>query len=83
MFECDRAVSARTYGYGPNEFFGFFEGLGYRLCDLFGRPFARPDWDTPGFPYYFIAFADGAADHDRVEAEVPGLLRRALAAAPA
>ena len=81
VFENDRAGSARTYGYGPEEFFGFFDALGYRLRDLFGRPFVRAAWDSPGYPHYYIGLHAAVGEHDRVERGIPGILRRALAAA--
>lgn len=81
VFECDRVGAPRFYGYGPDEFFGFFDGLGYRLRDLFGRPFAREAWDSPGYPHYFIGFHAAVGDHGRVERELPGILDRTLAAA--
>ncbi len=84
VFENDRAGSARAYGYGPEEFFGFFDALGYRLCDLFGRPFVRAAWDSPGYPHYYIGLhAAGDGGHDRVERDLPGILHRALAAGAA
>ncbi|MBD0274200.1 MAG: FkbM family methyltransferase [Acetobacteraceae bacterium] len=81
VFESDRAGSAHAHGYSPEEFFGFFDALGYRLSDLFGRPFARTAWDSPGYPHYYIGFHGGAGEHERVERDLPGILRRALAAA--
>jgi FkbM family methyltransferase len=81
VFECDRVGAPRHYGYGPDEFFGFFDALGYRLRDLFGRPFAREAWEAPGYPHYFIGLHAAEGDHGRVEREVPGILDRALAAA--
>jgi FkbM family methyltransferase len=83
VFECDRVGAPRHYGYGPDEFFGFFDGLGYRLRDLFGRPFAREAWESPGYPHYFIGLRADLAHHARAERELPGILHRALAAAAA
>lgn len=81
VFECDRVDAPRHYGYGPDEFFGFFAGLGYRLHDLFGRPFARESWDSPGYPHYFIALHAAADGHAEAERGLPVILERALAAA--
>jgi hypothetical protein len=81
VFECDRAGSAGVYGYGPDEFFAFFDALGYRLRDLFGRPFERTAWDSPGYPHYFIALHAAAREHEAVEGALPGILDRALGAA--
>lgn len=83
VFECDRVEAPQAYGYGPDEFFGFFDGLGYRLRDLFGRPFERISWQAPGYPHYFIGFNAAAPDHERAEQALPAILDRALAAAPA
>ena len=71
------------YGYSPDEFFAFFAALGYRLRDLFGRPFERAAWESPGYPHYFIALHAAAEDHERVERALPGILRRALTATAA
>lgn len=81
VFENDRAPSARSYGYGVEEFFGLFDALGYRLRDLFGRPFARGAWDSPGYPHYYIGLSAGDPAAERVERDLPAILRRALAAA--
>jgi Methyltransferase FkbM domain len=83
VFESDRAGSAAAYGYGPDEFFGFFHALGYRLADLFGRPFAREGWESDAYPHYFIALHAASADHDRAERELPAILSRVLATATA
>jgi len=74
VFECDRVRAPREYGYDRDEFFGFFDALGYRLRDLFGRPSVKEAWDSPGYPHYFIAFHGGVSDHGRVEGELPGIL---------
>ena len=79
VFESDRAGAARTYGYDADEFFGFFGALGYRLCDLFGRPFPREAWDAPGYPHYFIALHAGSEGHAAAERALPGILDRAIA----
>ena len=83
VFECDRVDAPRHYGYGPDEFFGFFGALGYRLRDLFGRPFTREAWDSPGYPHYFVALHAGADGHARAERDLTSVLHRALAAAAA
>jgi FkbM family methyltransferase len=81
VFECDRAGAARTYGYDADEFFGLFGALGYRLRDIFGRPFPREAWDSPGYPHYFIALHAEAEGHAEAERALPGILDRALAGA--
>ena len=81
VFENDRAASARTYGYGPDDFFGFFDALGYRLRDLFGRPMVKEAWESPGYPHYYIGLHANSGDHGRVERDLPDILGRALAAA--
>lgn len=83
VFENDRAGSARAHGYGPDEFFGFFDRLGYRLRDLFGRPFERAAWDAPGYPHMYVGLHAATGDHDRLERDLPGILDRAALAAVA
>lgn len=55
VFHNSREVAARAHGYDAAAFFAFFEGLGYRLLDLFGRPFGPAEWSAPGRPWYSIA----------------------------
>lgn len=78
VFENARAGAAETYGYDADSYFSFFEGLGYRLRDLFGRPFGRSEWDSPGYPWYFIA-AGRAEDEALLDRAVPEVLAGVLA----
>ncbi|GGC61959.1 hypothetical protein GCM10011504_45240 [Siccirubricoccus deserti] len=77
VFENARAGSASAYGYDAESYFRFFEGLGYRLRDLFGRPFGRAEWDSPGLPWYFIGAAE-AADQALLDRAVPEILQVVL-----
>jgi FkbM family methyltransferase len=79
VFENARAGAAAAYGYDAETYFSFFEGLGYRMRDLFGRRFGRPEWESPGYPWYFIAAARDA-DHALLEQAVPEIIRGVLAA---
>ncbi|NLP61666.1 FkbM family methyltransferase [Paraburkholderia sacchari] len=76
--ECGRADSAIAAGYTEDEYFGLFEQVGYRLHDLFGRPFLRSDFYRPYtdrmIPHYLVATA---ANHDNV---IEHLLANAQAA---
>ena len=67
VFQNARAAAASAYGYDAAAFFGFFAGLGYRVLDLFGRPFGRADWDRPDIPWYSIAVAAGSSAEVMVE----------------
>ncbi|WP_187830087.1 FkbM family methyltransferase [Siccirubricoccus phaeus] len=82
VFENARAGAAAAYGYDAETYFRFFDGLGYRLRDLFGRPFTRAEWDSPGLPWYFIAAAR-AEDQALLDRAVPKILTQVVAAAPA
>ncbi|MCO6418466.1 FkbM family methyltransferase [Siccirubricoccus sp. KC 17139] len=82
VFENARAGAARAYGYDAETYFGFFDGLGYRLRDLFGRPFTRAEWESPGLPWYFIATAR-PEDHALLDRAVPEILARVAGAARA
>lgn len=77
VFQNARADAAATYGYKMADFFGFFAGLGYRLLDLFGRPFGPGEWDRPGVPWYSIAVAEASAEAEALEAVLGGILRDA------
>jgi FkbM family methyltransferase len=58
-FECGRNESAIVAGYSENEYFNLFEELGYKLYDIFGRPFTRSDFKRPYtdrfVPHYLVA----------------------------
>jgi FkbM family methyltransferase len=77
VFENARAGSAAAYGYDAESYFSFFEGLGYRLRDLFGRPFSRAEWESPGLPWYFIGAAE-PADQALLDQAVPEILQAVL-----
>jgi FkbM family methyltransferase len=59
VFECGRVDSAKPYGYTREDFFRLFEECGYKLFDLFGRPFTREtfmvSWDSRDIPHYIVA----------------------------
>jgi FkbM family methyltransferase len=58
-FEFGRRDAATPAGYGPDEFFGFFEDLDFEIFDLFGRRFGRAEFDLPWnareMPHYVVA----------------------------
>jgi FkbM family methyltransferase len=80
VFENARAGAATAYGYDAGTYFDFFDGLGYQLRDLFGRPFGRAEWDSPGYPWYFIAAAS-PQDRALLDRIVPDVLAGVLARA--
>lgn len=55
VLENGRQASAERFGYSKEQFFEFFESVGYTLLDLSGRPFGMDQWQTPGVPYYSVA----------------------------
>ncbi|WP_431269570.1 hypothetical protein [Dankookia sp. P2] len=77
-----RQEAARAYGYDRYEYFSFFNGLGYRLFDLFGRPFRLESWDDLGHPWYFIGVAADGPDEAMVTAGMPGIIAEALGRLP-
>jgi FkbM family methyltransferase len=78
-FECGRQDSARAYGYTADRFFDFFNSEGYRLLDLFGRPFGRVEFEEPWnsvlVPHYCVASPE---EHVVNAAELCSLGARAL-----
>lgn len=63
VFENGRKNSAFLYGYAREDWFMFFEDMGYATFDLVGHPFSSQDWDTENcIPWYFIATPKGGED---------------------
>ena len=83
IFEDSRQHAAQLYGYSAEDYFGFFGRLGYRLLDLFGRPFGPADWTPPRVPYYRIALPRGGGAEARVIQALPGIVRAHLSPAAA
>ncbi|MFC7474979.1 FkbM family methyltransferase [Dankookia sp. GCM10030260] len=79
VFENSRQDAADAYGYDRHEYFSYFTGLGYRLFDLFGRPFRLESWDDLGHPWYFIGVAADGADEALVTASLPRIIGDAIA----
>ena len=79
VLQNSRTVAAAAYGYTAADFFGFFAGLGYRLLDLFGRPFGPAGLGAaPDLPWYTIATHPGSDAEAMVEAALGPILRDAL-----
>jgi hypothetical protein len=76
VFENGLSAPAQVYGYSKEDFFAFFEGIGYRLYDLFGRPFTTAEWGLPNIPWEFIGVEDGSEDHVFIRSEFPDLLAK-------
>ena len=73
IFENGREMSARVYGYDKDAWFVLFERSGYKLFDLFGRPFAPQDWDNAGVPWYFVA-VKRSIDKEFVHCQLPAMV---------
>jgi FkbM family methyltransferase len=60
--ECGRSDSAKAAGYSKADYFQLFEELGYRLLDLFGRPFTESDFARPHddkfVPHYLVGITE-------------------------
>jgi FkbM family methyltransferase len=82
VFENSRQDAALAYGYDRHEYFSYFTGLGYRLYDLFGRPFRLESWDDQGHPWYFIGVAADGPDEALVTASMPRIIAEALRRLP-
>jgi len=74
VFENDQDRSAENYGYSKEEWFRFFDRVGYELFTLWGQPYGPTDWGRKDIPWYFIAAAAGSADADFVRRGLPPLL---------
>ncbi|HEY2446467.1 MAG TPA: FkbM family methyltransferase [Rhizomicrobium sp.] len=78
VFENDQELSASYYHYSKEDWFSFFESLGYDVFTLWGHPYMRGDWGRRDIPWYFIAAAVGSPDVAFVANELPGLLAKYL-----
>lgn len=74
VFENDQERSAENYGYSSEEFFEFFDGIGYELFTLWGQPYRRADWGRRDIPWYFFAASAGSGDADFVQHGLRGIL---------
>ncbi|HEX3431956.1 MAG TPA: FkbM family methyltransferase [Rhizomicrobium sp.] len=73
VFENDQDRSAGNYGYSKEEWFGFFERIGYQVFTLWGQPYGRADWGRRDIPWYFIAA--GGTQAELVRWRLPGILQ--------
>jgi FkbM family methyltransferase len=55
IFENSRQWAAKCYGYTKDEFFTFFNELGYDIYDLHGRYFSQDSWSDPDMAFEFLA----------------------------
>jgi len=78
IFECARRRTAALYGYSRDDYFGFFEAVGYRLLDLLGDPFGPADWERRLVPFYRVAVPRGSGAEARACQALPGLMRGLL-----
>jgi FkbM family methyltransferase len=74
VFENDQDRSAENYGYSKEEWFKFFDGIGYELFTLWGQPYGPTDWGRRDIPWYFIDTAAGTVNADCVRRGLPDLL---------
>lgn len=66
IFESTRAEAAIRYGYTQKDFFSLFSDVGYRLFDIFGRPYEPAHFSLPfktsKIPWYQIAVPAEASE---------------------
>lgn len=55
VFESGRQTSAENFGYTAEEFFSFFDSLGYNLYFISGMPLTRELWLESRHPWQFLA----------------------------
>lgn len=75
VFEDDQERSAANYGYAKEDWFQFFEAIGYDVFTLWGEQYARADWGRRDIPWYFIAAAAATGDVAFVRRGLPDLLQ--------
>jgi FkbM family methyltransferase len=78
VFENGQDLSARYYRYSKDEWFDFFDSLGYAVLTLWGRPFTREDWGRSDIPWYFIASPRNSDHEGFLAVKLPALLRNYL-----
>jgi FkbM family methyltransferase len=62
-----RGWPGELFGYGSDEFFDFFETIGYEPYTAFGERLTRDGWTDPQLGWYFYAHRPGYARRARVE----------------
>lgn len=62
VFENSRRWAAECYGYTCDEFFEFFDSLGYSIFDLHGRHFIKECWNDNDIAFEFIAVPEENAN---------------------
>jgi FkbM family methyltransferase len=79
VLENGRDLAADAYGYTRDDWFAFFDRLGYAVFDLFGRPFTSSSWQGGrGIPWYCMAVGRYSQHADFIANVFPGLLRRVI-----
>lgn len=80
IFECAFVNSAKFYGYTMEEFFQFFNDIGYVLYDLYGRPIAGINSVPPNLPHYILSVRKDSKDVEfikgRAETIIDGVVAR-------
>lgn len=66
VFENSRQPAATAFGYSKEDFFSFFEGLGYSLYFISGMPLSRELWEEAMHPWQFMALPKGNPRNARV-----------------
>jgi FkbM family methyltransferase len=78
VFENDQDRSAANYGYSKDDWFGFFDAIGYDVFTLWGQPYGRSHWGRRDIPWYFIAAAADSADSEFIQSSLPRVLEQYL-----
>ena len=75
VFENGQDASARYYGYSAEEWFEFFDSVGYHVFTLWGHPFTRADWGRTDIPWYFIAAPANSGETSLLLNQLPSLIQ--------
>jgi hypothetical protein len=71
VFENGLEWTRRFWDYTQEEFFRFFDEIGYDVYELFLRKLTAKEWRNPNrWPWDFIGVKQGSAAHDLVQETV-------------
>lgn len=77
IFESARSEAGRQFNYTADEFFEFFEGLGYQIYFISGMPLAPELWRDPTHPWQLVGLHRHSARLPRAMAAMSTLIDKA------
>ncbi len=67
VLENGHSISGDAYGYTRDEYFDFFESIGYYLIDIFGRMYEKSHWGAKWIPWYIVAVPQAVGEVEKVK----------------